>query len=261
MGRERAGRGAPAATGRRGVSQHVGGRRAADPLAPVDDGRDGLPNDPLPHPRLWGAFTRVLGHYARDEKLLPLEEAVRKMTSLTARRFGLDKRGEVQVGHHADLVLFDPATVIDVASFESPQQPARGIDAVWVNGVLSWRDGAATGTRAGRFVKRGARSATRRSDAPNPVGRARHEPKWPAPCARRTNRPRGERAARTRKPKGKTMKRYGVGDAKGTGGQVMPFAKAVEADGWLTCRARRRWSTAKWWKPASSRSRSRRSRT
>ncbi|MBN3728351.1 N-acyl-D-amino-acid deacylase family protein [Burkholderia sp. Ac-20379] len=121
-------------------------------------GSDGLPNDPLPHPRLWGAFPRVLGHYARDEKLLPLEEAVRKMTSLTARRFGLDKRGEVQVGFHADLVLFDPATVIDVASFEAPQQPARGIDAVWVNGVMSWRDGAATGTRAGRFVKRGTRA-------------------------------------------------------------------------------------------------------
>ncbi|KAF1029971.1 MAG: D-aminoacylase [Burkholderia plantarii] len=122
-------------------------------------GSDGLPNDPLPHPRLWGAFPRVLGHYARDEKLLPLEEAVRKMTSLTARRYGLERRGEVRVGYHADLVLFNPETVIDVASFEAPQQPARGIDAVWVNGVPTWRDGAATGERAGHFVRRGARTA------------------------------------------------------------------------------------------------------
>ncbi|MBU9643410.1 N-acyl-D-amino-acid deacylase family protein [Burkholderia gladioli] len=122
-------------------------------------GSDGLPNDPLPHPRLWGAFPRVLGHYARDEQLLPLEEAVRKMSSLTARRLGLDGRGEVQVGYQADLVLFDPATVIDLASFEQPQQAARGIHAVWVNGALSYRDGASTGARAGRFVPRGTRRA------------------------------------------------------------------------------------------------------
>ncbi|MCQ0032129.1 D-aminoacylase [Burkholderia glumae] len=121
-------------------------------------GSDGLPNDPLPHPRLWGAFPRVLGHYARDQQLLPLAEAVRKMSSLTARRFGLGQRGEVHVGYHADLVLFDPDTVIDAASFERPQQPARGIEAVWVNGVLSYRDGAPTGARAGRFVPRGARA-------------------------------------------------------------------------------------------------------
>jgi N-acyl-D-aspartate/D-glutamate deacylase len=121
-------------------------------------GSDGLPNDPLPHPRLWGAFPRVLGHYARDAGLLPLEEAVRKMTSLSARRFGLTQRGEVQVGYHADLVLFDPARVRDAASFEKPQQPADGIDAVWVNGVLSYRDGQPTGERAGHFVARGAAS-------------------------------------------------------------------------------------------------------
>ncbi|WDD95287.1 D-aminoacylase [Burkholderia sp. FERM BP-3421] len=122
-------------------------------------GSDGLPNDPLPHPRLWGAFPRVLGHYARDSGLLPLEEAVRKMTSLSARRFGLEKRGEVRIGYHADLVLFDPARVLDAATFDRPQQPARGIDAVWVNGVLSYRDGMPTGERAGHFVARGARAA------------------------------------------------------------------------------------------------------
>ncbi|MBN3813198.1 D-aminoacylase [Paraburkholderia sp. Ac-20347] len=120
-------------------------------------GSDGLPNDPLPHPRLWGAFPRVLGHYARDEQLLPLEEAVRKMTGLSARRYGLAQRGEVHVGWHADLVLFDPAKVRDAATFDKPQQVAEGIDAVWVNGVLSYRDGQPTGERAGHFVARGPR--------------------------------------------------------------------------------------------------------
>jgi len=122
-------------------------------------GSDGLPNDPLPHPRLWGAFPRVLGHYARDMALMPLEEAVRKMTSLSARRFGLSGRGEVHIGWHADLVLFDPATVRDTATFDSPQQVADGIDAVWVNGVLSWRDGQPSDERAGHFVARGERDA------------------------------------------------------------------------------------------------------
>jgi N-acyl-D-aspartate/D-glutamate deacylase len=122
-------------------------------------GSDGLPNDPLPHPRLWGAFPRVLGHYVRDAALIPLEEAVRKMTSLSARRFGLAERGELRVGWHADLVLFDPATVRDTATFDAPRQVADGIDAVWVNGVLSYRDGQPTGERAGHFVARGARDA------------------------------------------------------------------------------------------------------
>lgn len=122
-------------------------------------GSDGLPNDPLPHPRLWGTFPRVLGHYARDVALIPLEEAVRKMTGLSARRFGLERRGEIHVGFHADLVLFDPARVRDVATFENPRQVADGIDAVWVNGVLSYRDRAPSGERAGRFVPRASMAA------------------------------------------------------------------------------------------------------
>jgi len=121
-------------------------------------GSDGLPNDPLPHPRLWGAFPRVLGHYARDTALITLEEAVRKMTSLSARRFGLVERGELKTGYHADLVVFDPERVRDAATFAKPQQAADGIDAVWVNGVLTYRDAAVTGARAGRFVARGAAS-------------------------------------------------------------------------------------------------------
>jgi N-acyl-D-amino-acid deacylase len=121
-------------------------------------GSDGLPNDPLPHPRLWGAFPRVLGHYVRDTSLMPLEEAVRKMTGLSARRFSLPERGEVRTGYHADLVLFDPDKVRDTATFTEPRQTAAGIDAVWVNGVLSYSDGAATGSRAGRFLPRGTGS-------------------------------------------------------------------------------------------------------
>ncbi len=117
-------------------------------------GSDGLPNDPLPHPRLWGTFPRVLGHFSREEQLLPLPVAVHKMTGLPAERFGFKDRGWVREGLAADLVLFDPATVCDAATFTDPMQPARGIQAVWVNGVLSYRDQAPTGERAGRFLPR-----------------------------------------------------------------------------------------------------------
>jgi N-acyl-D-amino-acid deacylase len=117
-------------------------------------GSDGLPNDPHPHPRLWGAFPRVLGHYSRDLGLFPLAQAVHKMTGLSAARFGLADRGLVRQGYNADLVLFDPATVIDRATFSEPVQAAAGIDAVWVNGCLSYRLGSATGDRAGRWLPR-----------------------------------------------------------------------------------------------------------
>src|SRR5690606_19538454 len=90
-------------------------------------GSDGLPNDPLPHPRLWGAFPRVLGHYSRELGLFSLEQAVHKMTGLSAARFGLRDRGLIREGHYADLVLFDPAHVADRANYAAPQQPAAGI--------------------------------------------------------------------------------------------------------------------------------------
>lgn len=118
-------------------------------------GSDGLPNDPRPHPRLWGAFPRVLGRYVRGEGLLSLAEAVHRMTGRSARRFGLDDRGAVREGAWADLVLFDPATVCDAATFDDPERPAVGISAVWVNGVLSSRGQRPTGARGGRFVARG----------------------------------------------------------------------------------------------------------
>lgn len=117
-------------------------------------GSDGLPSDPHPHPRLWGAFPRVLGKYAREEKLFPLTEAVRKMTSLPAERFGFKNRGRVHEGFCADLVLFDADSVRDTATFSDPVKVAAGIEAVWVNGVLSYQNGNATGHRAGRFLRR-----------------------------------------------------------------------------------------------------------
>jgi N-acyl-D-amino-acid deacylase len=118
-------------------------------------GSDGLPNDPRPHPRLWGTFPRVLGRYSREEKLFALPEAVRKMTGLPAQRFGLSERGLIREGYCADLVLFDPETVLDTATFADPIRPAIGIAAVWVNGVLSYTAEGATGDRGGRFVARG----------------------------------------------------------------------------------------------------------
>jgi N-acyl-D-amino-acid deacylase len=117
-------------------------------------GSDGLPNDPLPHPRLWGTFPRVLGYYSRDQQLFPLHEAIRKMTSLPAQRFGLTDRGLVKEGYWADLVLFDAAAVRDTATFADPVRAAAGIEAVWVNGILSYRNQASTGERAGRFLAR-----------------------------------------------------------------------------------------------------------
>jgi N-acyl-D-amino-acid deacylase len=117
-------------------------------------GSDGLPNDPMPHPRLWGTFPRVLGRYSREHGLFPMHVAVHKMTGLPASRFGLADRGLIREGNRADLVLFNPQTVRDVATFENPKQPAAGIASVWVNGVLSYKDGAATGERGGCFVAR-----------------------------------------------------------------------------------------------------------
>jgi N-acyl-D-amino-acid deacylase len=118
-------------------------------------GSDGLPHDAFPHPRLWGAFPRVLGHYARTRGLFPLEVAIHKMTGLPAERFRLRNRGLLHVGHHADLVLFDPQTVADAATFAQPMQAAVGISAVYVNGTLAWRERHSTGARAGRVIRRG----------------------------------------------------------------------------------------------------------
>lgn len=118
------------------------------PLAMI--GSDGLPHDRRPHPRLWGTFPRVLGHYSRDKKLLSLEMAVHKMTGLPAKRFGLKDRGTISPGNCADLVLFDPREVRDNASYDAPDKPSTGIHAVYVNGQLALWRGTQMSAHAGR---------------------------------------------------------------------------------------------------------------
>jgi N-acyl-D-amino-acid deacylase len=117
-------------------------------------GSDGLPHDFHPHPRLWGTFPRVLGHYCRDLGLFGLEEAVRRMTGLPAARFGLGGRGAIAAGAYADITVFDPVTVIDRATFEQPITPAAGIEHVFVNGRPVWAEGKPTGDRPGRALRR-----------------------------------------------------------------------------------------------------------
>jgi N-acyl-D-amino-acid deacylase len=108
----------------------------------------------VPHPRGYGNSVRVLGHYVRERKVIPLEEAVRKLSSLPARQFGFDQRGEIREGWAADLVVFDPATVGDTATFDAPHAYPTGIVHVLVNGRLVVRDGASTGARAGQVLRR-----------------------------------------------------------------------------------------------------------
>ena len=119
-------------------------------------GSDGLPHDEFPHPRLWGTFPRVLGHYSREVGLFSLEAAVRRMTAVPARVFGLADRGVVRENAYADLVLLDAGTIIDSADFKSPKQTAAGIREVIVSGKPAWRDGGWTGERRGRILRREA---------------------------------------------------------------------------------------------------------
>lgn len=126
-------------------------RIIANPNAMI--GSDGVPMNTRPHPRLWGAFTRVLGHYVRDVGLFPIEEAVRRMTSLPAQQFRLTDRGVIATGAAADLVIMDPANVGDRATFEAPNLPSEGIEAVFVAGICIWRAGAPTGARPGRVLR------------------------------------------------------------------------------------------------------------
>jgi N-acyl-D-aspartate/D-glutamate deacylase len=123
-------------------------------------GSDGIPDlAGRPHPRLWGTMPRVLGEYVRERGVLPLEEAVRRMTSLSCERFGLAGRGRIQEGWSADLVLFDPATVIDRATYDDPAQEPVGIEVVVVNGQIAYDHGRHTGVGAGRVLRYGVASA------------------------------------------------------------------------------------------------------
>lgn len=106
-----------------------------------------------PHPRAYGSFIRVLGKFSRDEKIIPLQEAVRKLSKLPATNLKLQKRGELKVGNYADIVIFDPNKVKDDATFAKPHQYAEGVMHVFVNGVQVLKDGEHTGARPGRFLK------------------------------------------------------------------------------------------------------------
>jgi N-acyl-D-amino-acid deacylase len=133
-------------------------------------GSDGLPHDRHPHPRLWGAFPRVLSHYCREQQLFTLEQAVHKMTGLTARHFRLADRGELRAGAFADVVVFDAARVRDVATYEQPLQRSEGIERVYVNGQLALTAGdAACRHRAGRVLARAPGGAAGRAEASVPA--------------------------------------------------------------------------------------------
>jgi N-acyl-D-aspartate/D-glutamate deacylase len=127
----------------------------------IDFGSDGwvaTPSGPLaegkPHPRSYGTYPRILGHYVREAKLFGLEEAVHKAAYRPAERLGLREKGRVQVGADADLVVFDPATVRDEATYTDPHRFPTGIEHVWVAGEPTIRAGRHTGARAGRVLRR-----------------------------------------------------------------------------------------------------------
>jgi N-acyl-D-amino-acid deacylase len=105
------------------------------------------------HPRAYGTFARLLGKYVRQEKVIPLEEAIRRLTSLSADNLRIKERGRLTPGHFADIVVFDPAAIGDKATFDKPHQLAAGVETVFVNGVLTVSGGAHTGAKAGRVVR------------------------------------------------------------------------------------------------------------
>ncbi len=128
----------------------------------VSVGSDGTavrPDGPLgegkPHPRWYGTFPRILGKYVREDKVLTLEDAVRKMTSFNAEKLGIEDRGTIAAGMKADLAVFDPDLVLDQATFENPHQFPVGIDYVVVNGVVTLEKGEYTGVRSGRILRKG----------------------------------------------------------------------------------------------------------
>jgi N-acyl-D-amino-acid deacylase len=114
---------------------------------------DGPLYEPFTHPRAWGAMPRFLGRYVRDQKLMPLEEALRKITSMPAQREHLQGRGLLKIGYFADITVFDPNTIIDEATYKEPNKPAKGVDYVIVNGQLEYDHGTLTGTKAGRPLR------------------------------------------------------------------------------------------------------------
>jgi N-acyl-D-amino-acid deacylase len=119
------------------------------------------------HPRAYGNFARLLGKYVREEKVISLEEAIRRLTTLPAGNLGLDRRGKLEPGMFADVVVFDPATIADKATFEEPHQYAVGMRHVLVNGVPVLRDGEHTGATPGRALWGPGKVATPTSASPS----------------------------------------------------------------------------------------------
>ncbi len=117
------------------------------------DGPVGVFGEGAPHPRQYGTFARVLGHYVRERNLISLENAVRKMTSLTAQRLSIRDRGLLVEGYYADIAVFNPDTITDKATFDQPHQYAEGVDTVLVNGIVVVADGQHTGARPGRVLR------------------------------------------------------------------------------------------------------------
>lgn len=122
----------------------------SDASAPAPEGVFLQSNE---HPRAYGNFVRVLAKYVRDEKVIPLEQAIRKLSGLPAQNLSIKDRGMLRKGYFADVVIFDPRTVQDHSTYEKPHQLASGVDEVWINGVQALHDGAATGAPSGRFVR------------------------------------------------------------------------------------------------------------
>ena len=123
----------------------------SDEAAPAPDGVFLLQNN---HPRAYGNFTRLLARYVRDEHVISLTEAIRKLTFFPASTLSLTDRGRLRPGYFADVVIFDPATVQDHATYEKPHQLSTGVDDVWVNGVQALKAGVATGAPSGTVCPR-----------------------------------------------------------------------------------------------------------
>ncbi len=120
-------------------------------------GSDGIESDVgEPHPRVYGTFARVLGEYVRERGVVSLEQAIHKMTGQSAAKFRLTDRGEIAVGRFADIVVFDPETIADVATYEKPRQHPVGIDHVLINGRVAVEGGAQRDVRPGRVLRHSA---------------------------------------------------------------------------------------------------------
>jgi N-acyl-D-amino-acid deacylase len=150
-----------------GILQHVGHEENVQAIMKHrvhTGGSDGILVGAKPHPRAWGTFPRFLGHYCRELGLLTLEDMIHHLTGRPAARLKLVRRGLVRPGYAADLVLFDPGTIRETATFEDPKQPAAGIELVLVNGVPAVDGGRPTGALAGRALRRTSKGLTQAND-------------------------------------------------------------------------------------------------